>query len=182
MLQGSFIRLKALRRLARRNGSWSHSPKKQWLSFVLHPNRPERGGKVGRAVGASHFMQVMEVRMRKILFGAALAAAAAITTTPAVGQVNNAGGLITVNIPLQNVAILNDFLNQDQITLLSNNNVPITVQAPISVAANVCHLSVAALASQKNKGGGSCEAHSGSSALARLVSQQVLNQKMKRNQ
>lgn len=120
--------------------------------------------------------------MRKILFGAALAAAAAITTTPAVGQVNNAGGLITVNIPLQNVAILNDFLNQDQITLLSNNNVPITVQAPISVAANVCGVPVAVLASQKNKGGGSCTATSGSSALARLVSQQLLDQKMKRNQ
>jgi len=120
--------------------------------------------------------------MRKAMIAAAVAAATGLATAPAAGQVNNAGGLITVSIPVQNVDILNNFLNNDQITLLSNNNVPITVQAPISVAANVCHLSVAALASQKNKGGGTCEAQSGSSALARLVSQQVLNQKMKRNQ
>ena len=116
--------------------------------------------------------------MRKIILGA-LAAAAAV---PATAQVSNAGGLITVSIPVQNVSILNNFLNNDQITLLSNNNVPITVQAPISVAANVCGIPVAVLASQKNKGGGSCTATSGSSALARLVSQQVLHQKMKRNQ
>ena len=116
--------------------------------------------------------------MRKILFAAV---AAATLATPAVSQVSGAGGLIAVNIPLTNVSILNDFLNNDQISALNNLNVPITVQAPISVAANVCHVSVAALASQKNKGGGSCTATSGSSALARLVSQQVLDQKMKRN-
>jgi len=116
--------------------------------------------------------------MRKILFAAV---AAATLATPAVSQVSGAAGLIAVNIPLTNVSILNDFLNNDQISALNNLNVPITVQAPISVAANVCHVSVAALASQKNKGGGSCTATSGSSALARLVSQQVLDQKMKRN-
>ena len=117
--------------------------------------------------------------MRKFIFAAV---AAATLASPAVSQVSGAGGLIVVNIPLTNVSILNDFLNNDQISALNNLNVPITVQAPISVAANVCHVSVAALASQKNKGGGSCTATSGSSALARLVSQQLLNQKMKRNQ
>ena len=116
--------------------------------------------------------------MRKII----LAAAAFAAATPALAQVSGAGGLIAVNIPVQNIAILNDFLNASQISALNNLNVPITVQAPISVAANVCGVNVAALASQKNKGGGSCTATSGSSALARLVSQQVLAQKMKRNQ
>jgi hypothetical protein len=109
------------------------------------------------------------------------AAALAAASTPALAQVSGAGGLIAVNIPLQNISILNNFLNSTQISALNNNNVPITVQAPISVAANVCGVSVAALASQKNKGGGSCTATSGSAALARLVSQQVLNQKMKRH-
>src|SRR3954452_20143115 len=118
--------------------------------------------------------------MRKIMIAAALATAAA--ATPALAQVSGAGGLIAVNIPVQNIAILNNFLNNDQISALNNLNVPITVQAPISVAANVCGVNVAALASQKNKGGGSCTATSGSSALARLVSQQLLGQKMKRNQ
>ena len=118
--------------------------------------------------------------MRKLIIAAAVAAFA----TPAFAQtqtaVGNSQGLIPVQI--QNVALLNDFLNAAQIAALNNVSVPITVQAPISVAANVCGVNVAALASQKNKGGGSCTATSGSSALARLVSQQLLNQKMKRNQ
>ena len=64
----------------------------------------------------------------------------------------------------------------------STMNTPINPhKPPISVAANVCGVPVAVLASQKNKGGGSCTATSGSSALARLVSQQMLDQKMKRN-
>ena len=118
--------------------------------------------------------------MRKIMFAAAIAAAT-VAAVPATAQVSGAGGLIAVNVPLTDVNILNNFLNNDQISALNNLNVPITVQAPISVAANVCGVNVAALASQKNKGGGSCTATSGSAALASLVSKQLLNQKMKRN-
>ena len=117
--------------------------------------------------------------MRKIMTAAALAAATATVATPAVAQIGNSQGLVAVNIG--DVTLLNNFLNDTQIAALNNLGVPITVQAPISVAANVCGVNVAALASQKNKGGGSCTATSGSSALARLVSQQLLNQKMKRN-
>jgi hypothetical protein len=116
--------------------------------------------------------------MRKLMIAAALATATATTAAPAIAQVSNAAGLITVN--LQDVNVLNNFLNETQIAALNDLNVPITVQAPISVAANVCGVNVAALASQKNKGGGECNATSGSAALARLVSQQVLNQKMKK--
>jgi hypothetical protein len=116
--------------------------------------------------------------MRKMILAAVAATAIA---TPALAQVSGAGGLIAVNVPLTNVSILNNFLNNDQISALNNLNVPITVQAPISVAANVCGVPVAVLASQKNKGGGSCTATSGSSALASLISKQLLNQKMKRN-
>lgn len=116
--------------------------------------------------------------MRKMILAAAALAAC---STPALAQVSGAAGLIAVNIPVQNVSILNNFLNSTQISALNNLNVPITVQAPISVAANVCGVSVAALASQENKGGGSCTAKSGSASLARLVSQQLLNQKMKKH-
>ena len=118
------------------------------------------------------------MRMRNMMFAAA---ALSLAGTPALAQVNtgSGNGLIAVNV--QDVSLLNNFLNSTQIAALNDLSVPVTVQAPISVAANVCHLSVAALASQKNKGGGSCTASSGSSALARLVSQQLLNQKMKRN-
>src|SRR5881628_1481545 len=101
-----------------------------------------------------------EMSMRKMMIAAAAVASLA---TPAMAQVSGAGGLIAVNVPLTNVSILNNFLNNDQISALNNLNVPITVQAPISVAANVCGVPVAVLASQKNKGGVSCTATSGSS-------------------
>ena len=114
--------------------------------------------------------------MRKMMIAAA---ALAVTAAPALAQVSNSQGLIAVNV--QDLSLLNNFLNNDQISALNNLTVPITVQAPISVAANVCGVPVAVLASQKNKGGGSCTATSGSSSLARLVSQQLLNQKMKKH-
>ena len=113
------------------------------------------------------------MRMRNMMF---VAAAAALAGTPAVAQVSNSQGLIAVNV--QDVSILNDFLNNDQIAAL--NNVPISVQAPISVAAAVCDIPV--LASQVKKGSGECNATSGSAALASLVAKQKLNQKVKRNQ
>ena len=115
------------------------------------------------------------MRMRNMMF---VAAAAALAGTPAVAQVSNSQGLIAVNV--QDVSILNNFLNKDQIAAL--NNVPISVQAPISVAAAVCDIPVAVLASQVKKGSGECNATSGSAALASLVAKQKLNQKVKRNQ
>ena len=120
--------------------------------------------------------------MRKIMMAASLAAATAMTVAPATAQVSGAGGLIAVNIPVTDVNILNNFLNDTQIAALNNLTVPITVQAPISVAAAVCNIPVSVLASQKNKGGGDCTATSGSGALASLVSKQLLDQKMKKNQ
>src|SRR6478672_8844659 len=110
--------------------------------------------------------------MRKII----LAAAAFAAATPALAQVSGAGGLIAVNIPVQNIAILNNFLNDTQIAALNNLNVPITVQAPISVAANVCGTTVNALAALRKTGDAACNATSGSKALADVVSRQKLNQ------
>ena len=111
--------------------------------------------------------------MRKII----LAAAAFAAATPALAQVSGAGGLIAVNIPVQNVAILNDFLNNDQISALNNLNVPITVQAPISVAANVCGTTVNALAALRKTGDAACDAKTANSALANIVQRQKLKQK-----
>ena len=118
--------------------------------------------------------------MRNMMIAAALAASTGMAIAPAAAQVNNAGGLVTVNIPVQNVDILNDFLNETQISALNNLTVPITVQAPVSVAAAVCGVSVPVLAQQKSRGDNDCDATSGSGALARLVADQVLNQKMKK--
>ena len=109
--------------------------------------------------------------MRKMMIaGAALAAAA----TPAIAQVGNSQGLVAVQI--QNVDILNNFLNDTQIAALNNVGVPITVQAPISVAANVCGTTVNALAALRKTGDAACTATSGSSALAQVVQRQKLKQ------
>ena len=108
--------------------------------------------------------------MRKLMIAAALAAATATATVPASAQLANNQGLVTVNI--QNVDILENFLNDTQIAAL--NNVPVTVQAPISVAANVCGTTIAALSALRKEGKATCNATSGSKALADIVNRQVI--------
>ena len=111
--------------------------------------------------------------MPKIIFAAA---ALAIATTPAVGQVNTGSGNGLVAVNIQDVSILNGFLNNDQISALNNLGVPVTVNVPVGIAANVCGVSAAVLG---KSGGGSptCDAKSGSRALAQNVISQKLNQK-----
>ncbi len=110
--------------------------------------------------------------MRKFMLAAAFLAAA--STAPAAAQVNVSQGLVDVTI--QNVSILNNFLNGAQIAALNNLAVPIHAAVPISVAANVCGLSVAALAEQRRTGDATCTATSASRALAQAVARQNLNQ------
>jgi hypothetical protein len=102
------------------------------------------------------------------MIAAALCAASA--TAPAMAQQT---GL--VNVTITDVSILNNFLHDTQIAALNNLNVPITVQVPIGVAANVCNTSVAVLGAAGS--GGACEAKSGSQALAQVVNRQMLSQK-----
>ena len=118
-------------------------------------------------------------------FGITAFAAVAMVAAPLSGAtaqgrnvLNQQGGL--VNVHVSNVSILNDFLDVGEINILNNalnnNNVslPITVQAPINVAANVCGVAVNVLA----RGGPSnneCNATQGSEALADLVMEQVQN-------
>ena len=111
--------------------------------------------------------------MRKMMLAAAFVAATT-ATVPAIGQVGNSQGLVAVQI--QNVDILNNFLNGAQIAALNNVGVPITVQVPISVAANVCDTTVAVLAAARKAGDSTCTATSGSAALANIVQRQKLNQ------
>ena len=108
--------------------------------------------------------------MRKII----LAAAAFAAATPALAQINTGSGLVAVTI--QDVSILNNFLNNDQISALNNVSAPITVNVPVGIAANVCGVSAAVLG---KSGGGSptCTAKSGSKALAQNVISQTLHQK-----
>lgn len=116
--------------------------------------------------------------MHKLMIAAALGAAT--VSAPALAQVdlNNSQGL--VNVTVTDVSILNNFLNDTQIAALNNLDADIIVQVPIGVAANVCGVSAAVLG--ENKGGDAgCTATSGSNALARAVSQQVLDQKYKKS-
>ncbi len=112
--------------------------------------------------------------MRKIMTAAAVAATATVAT-PAAAQIGNSQGLVAVNIG--DVTLLNNFLNDTQIAALNNLGVPITVQAPISVAANVCGTTVNALgALRKENSPATCDAKSGSAALAQIVQRQKLKQ------
>ena len=76
-----------------------------------------------------------------------------------------------VNVDLRNARVLSNIANSLNVAV---SNVPITVQAPISVAAVVCQLTVAVLSTAINKGGASCYAQSTSSALNKIV-QYVIN-------
>jgi hypothetical protein len=105
-----------------------------------------------------------------------LLAAVALAATPALAQVNTGSGNGLVAVNVQDVSILNNFLNNDQISALNNLGVPITVQVPIGVAANVCNVSAAVLAKQA-AGAAPCDAKSGSKALAQNIITQKLNQK-----
>ena len=110
--------------------------------------------------------------MRKILFAAAAIAAVA---SPAAAQVNTGSGLVAVNV--QNVDILKNFLNDSQVSALNNLSVPVTVNVPIGVAANVCGVNANVLASQRKAGDPvTCTARNGSKALANAVADQKLTQ------
>ena|SRR5690349_12039134 len=111
--------------------------------------------------------------MRKFVIAAAAVAA---TASPAFAQVNTGSGNGLVAVNVQNVDILKNFLNDTQIAALNNVGVPITVQAPISVAANVCGTTVNALAALRKTGAASCDAKTANSALANIVQRQKLKQ------
>src|SRR3954464_6101208 len=110
--------------------------------------------------------------MRRLM----IIAAAAAVATPALAQTNTGSGNGLVAVNVQNVDILKNFLNDSQISALNNLGVPITVQAPISVAANVCGTTVNALAALRKTGAATCDAKTANSALANIVQRQKLRQ------
>lgn len=76
-------------------------------------------------------------------------------------------GLVAVNLKNVNVEIAKDInVNASQI--------PVTVQAPIGVAANVCDVSVNALVSDlQDNSEATCDANSTSQALNQIVQRQI---------
>ncbi len=101
--------------------------------------------------------------MRILITAAALAFAA----TPALAQQQN--GLI--NIDLSGLTLLekNNIANDINIDV---SQIPVTLQVPVSVAAAICNVQVAALAQQKNKGDTACAPTAGSSALNQAILKQ----------
>lgn len=81
----------------------------------------------------------------------------------------NQEGLITVNI--NNVA--NNLARDLDVNV---SQIPVTVQVPIGVAANVCNVSAAVLAQQRGTGAAPCEATSTNRALTQFTQRQLLSQ------
>jgi hypothetical protein len=99
---------------------------------------------------------------------AAMLAFGAVAMTPATAQLVG-GGLVVVNI--SNVA--NNIARDLDVNV---SQIPVTVQAPISVAAAVCGLDVNVLAAQRQEGQRRCDATSNNAALNRIVQSQLVNQ------
>lgn len=76
-----------------------------------------------------------------------------------------------VNVDLRNADILSNIANHLNVSV---NNVPITVQVPAVVAANVCDVSVDVLTKALKKGGASCYAQGTTAAFNKAV-QNVMN-------
>ena len=67
--------------------------------------------------------------------------------------------LVVVNVDLRNARVLNNIANNLQVAV---SNVPITVQAPINVAAQVCGVAANVLATSFARGGATCTAYQSS--------------------
>ena len=85
------------------------------------------------------------------------------------GSTGGSGSIPTlVSVNLQNV------LNDLSISLQVNqNSIPVTAQVPVEVAANVCGVSVSALAASVASGNATCTATTTSPALTQVVQQQI---------
>ena len=91
-------------------------------------------------------------------------------------------GLLTV-VPAiaQQTGLVNVDISNIRTEIAKNINVnvsqvPVTVQVPIDVAANVCGVSAAVLADQAKSGTATCTAKSASSALNEVVQNQINQQ------
>jgi hypothetical protein len=109
------------------------------------------------------------MKFSRILAPAGMAAAMAFAGSASAQLVNVPTGLVVVNLSDVNVDIAKN-LN------VNVSDIPVTVQAPISVAATVCDVAVNALASQRKEGGATCTATSTNDALTRIVDRSIRNQ------
>lgn len=95
--------------------------------------------------------------MRKFMIAGAVATLAA---APVAAQTQQ--GL--VNVSIEDINIIRNALNKNDV----NVGVPVNVQVPIGVAANICGISVLAIRQQS----GSCTARNATRALGQALSRQ----------
>lgn len=99
-----------------------------------------------------------------------IAAAAALGLAFAASGAFAQGGLISVDV--SNVA--NNIAKNISVDV---SQIPVTVQAPIGIAATVCGVAANVLGTQAPSGNASCTATSTSTALDMLVQNQLKNKK-----
>ena len=92
---------------------------------------------------------------------------ALLAAAPAFAQQS---GLVNVNLTNVKTEIAKN-INVDV------SQIPVTVQVPIDVAANVCGVAVNVLSSQAQQGTASCDAKTTNEALNQIVQTQVKQQK-----
>lgn len=97
---------------------------------------------------------------------AAAALGFVFAATGAYAQVTTQEGLVSVNV--SNVA--NNLAKNLSVDV---SQIPVTVQAPIGIAATVCGVAANVLGSQRDAGNAGCTATSTSSALDNLVQRQL---------
>ena len=104
----------------------------------------------------------------RLIMAAALAMALAagfVTTTPAPVEAQQVG-LVNVNT--------GDILSDIALDLdVDISQIPLTVQAPIGIAANVCNVQVTALLAAAQQGDAECDAENTSEAFNRIVQRQM---------
>lgn len=101
-----------------------------------------------------------------------LGAAFVVGMSPAAFAQQSGGGLVTVNV--SNVA--NNLAKNLNVEV---SQIPVSVQVPVGVAANVCGVAANVLAQQKGAGGATCDATSTSTALDQVVQRQMGSKKQK---
>ncbi len=101
----------------------------------------------------------------------ALPLAAVVFSLAAPAAMSQQNGV--VNVDLRNARILNNIARNLNVNV---SQIPITIQLPISAAANVCQVDVAVLSNAIERGGATCTAQSTSFAVYKVAQHQINHQ------
>ena len=104
----------------------------------------------------------------------ASAGEAAVPSSDSTGGTAGTSGGSGTSVPALVSVNLENVLNNLSVELnVNRNNIPVTAQVPIDVAANVCGVSVSALAASIANGQAGCTAMTTSAQLKQAVQQQI---------